>query len=72
MNPNVLCSISEQARDNFTVVALDNGTYGSTGDQCTAAQQLDLELLARVLVSRTQLRHTRRGFADCIAAPDGS
>jgi sulfopyruvate decarboxylase beta subunit len=47
MNPNALCSISQQARENLTVVALDNGTYGSTGNQKTASQQLDLELLAR-------------------------
>jgi sulfopyruvate decarboxylase subunit beta len=47
MNPNALCSISQQARGNFTVVALDNGTYGSTGNQRTASQRLDLELLAR-------------------------
>jgi len=47
MNPNAMCSIAQQARDNLTVVALDNGTYGSTGDQCTASQKLDLELLAR-------------------------
>jgi sulfopyruvate decarboxylase subunit beta len=47
MNPNALCSISQQARSNLTVVALDNGTYGSTGNQRTASQSLDLELLAR-------------------------
>ena len=47
MNPNVLCSIAQQAGGNVTVLALDNGTYGSTGDQCTASQRLDLELLAR-------------------------
>jgi sulfopyruvate decarboxylase beta subunit len=47
MNPNALCSISQRARDNLTVVALDNGTYGSTGDQHTASQHLDLELLAQ-------------------------
>ena len=47
MNPNAMCSIAQQAQDNLTVVALDNGTYGSTGDQCTASQKLDLELLAR-------------------------
>ncbi|MFZ0926101.1 MAG: sulfopyruvate decarboxylase subunit alpha [Halobacteriota archaeon] len=47
MNPNAMCSIAQEARDNLTVVALDNGTYGSTGDQCTASQKLDLEFLAR-------------------------
>jgi sulfopyruvate decarboxylase beta subunit len=47
MNPNALCSISQQARHNLTIVALDNGTYGSTGDQYTASQHLDLALLAQ-------------------------
>jgi sulfopyruvate decarboxylase subunit beta len=47
MNPNALCSISQQAQGNLTVVALDNGTYGSTGDQHTASQHLNLELLAQ-------------------------
>ena len=47
MNPNVLCSISQLASNNLTILALDNGTYGSTGNQQTASQKLDLELLAR-------------------------
>ena len=59
MNPNVLCSISQQARDNLTVVALDNGTYGSTGNQQTASQQLDLELLARGF----GIEHTSKVYA---------
>jgi sulfopyruvate decarboxylase subunit beta len=58
MNPNALCSISEQARDNLTVVALDNGTYGSTGNQHTASQQLDLELLARSF----GIEHTSKAY----------
>jgi sulfopyruvate decarboxylase beta subunit len=58
MNPNVLCSISQQAKDNLTVVALDNGTYGSTGDQCTASQRLDLELLARGF----GIQHTAKAY----------
>jgi len=59
MNPNVLCSISQQARDNLVILALDNGTYGSTGDQCTASQQLDLELLARGF----GIEHTTKAYA---------
>lgn len=47
MNPNALCSVSQLARNNLTILALDNGTYGSTGNQQTASQKLDLELLAR-------------------------
>jgi sulfopyruvate decarboxylase len=62
MNPNAMCSIAQQARDNLTVVALDNGTYGSTGDQCTASQKLDLELLARGF----GIEHTTKAYT----APD--
>jgi sulfopyruvate decarboxylase beta subunit len=66
MNPNAMCSIAQQARDNLTVVALDNGTYGSTGDQCTASQKLDLELLARGF----GIEHTTKAYtaADVLTA----
>jgi sulfopyruvate decarboxylase beta subunit len=47
MNPNALCSVSQFGKENLTIVALDNGTYGSTGNQQTASQKMDLELLAR-------------------------
>ncbi len=47
MNPNALSSISRFARNNLTILALDNGTYGTTGNQQTASQRFDLELLAR-------------------------
>jgi len=47
MNPNALCSVSQFGGENLTIVGLDNGTYGSTGNQQTASQKLDLELLAR-------------------------
>ena len=47
MNPNALCSVSQFGKKNLTIVALDNGTYGSTGNQQTASQKIDLELLAR-------------------------
>ncbi len=47
MNPNTLSSISRLARSNLTILALDNGTYGTTGNQQTASQRFDLELLAR-------------------------
>jgi sulfopyruvate decarboxylase subunit beta len=59
MNPNALCSIAQQARENLTVVALDNGTYGSTGDQHTASQHLDLELLAQGF----GIKHTSKVYA---------
>jgi sulfopyruvate decarboxylase subunit beta len=72
MNPNVLCSISQQARDNFTVVALDNGTYGSTGNQQTASQKLDLELLARSFgIEHTRKVYTAEGLLSALQLPVG-
>jgi len=72
MNPNVLCSISQQARDNFTIVALDNGTYGSTGNQQTASQQLDLELLARGFgIKHTRKAYTAEGLLTALQLPAG-
>lgn len=72
MNPNVLCSISQQARDNLTVVALDNATYGSTGDQCTASQQLDLELLARGFgIEHTSKAYTAEDLLTALQLPVG-
>jgi sulfopyruvate decarboxylase subunit beta len=72
MNPNVLCSIAQQARDNLTVAALDNATYGSTGDQCTASQQLDLELLARGFgIEHTSKAYTAEDLLTALQLPVG-
>jgi len=48
MNPNVLTQIAVQQPSNLTVVAVNNGAYGSTGNQETlACECIDLELMAR-------------------------
>jgi sulfopyruvate decarboxylase subunit beta len=48
MNPNILCEISATGPANLAIIVLDNGTYGTTGDQKTAAyDRIDLELVAR-------------------------
>ncbi|MDL5502731.1 MAG: thiamine pyrophosphate-dependent enzyme, partial [Candidatus Methanoperedens sp.] len=48
MNPNALISIGEYSPHNLTVIAIDNASYGSTGNQETCTQSLiDLELLAK-------------------------
>ncbi len=48
MNPNILCEIALLKPSNLTIILLDNGTYGTTGNQITPAYGfLDLELLAR-------------------------
>ncbi|MBN1134906.1 MAG: sulfopyruvate decarboxylase subunit beta [Methanosarcinaceae archaeon] len=48
MNPNALLEAARASPSNLTIVALDNGAYGSTGSQETfTARFLDIELLAR-------------------------
>lgn len=44
----ILPVVAATAPKNLTIVCLDNGVYGSTGDQCSPAYQtIDLELIAR-------------------------
>ena len=47
MNPNALLEVGREAPENLTIIALDNGAYGSTGSQETCAlRYIDLEILA--------------------------
>lgn len=48
MNPGTLATAASAAPANLTIVAIDNGAYGSTGNQPTLAGTcVDLEQLAR-------------------------
>ena len=48
MNPNALVEAARAGPSNLTIIALDNGAYGSTGSQETfTARFLDIELLAQ-------------------------
>jgi len=48
MNPGTLATAAGAAPENFTIVAIDNGAYGSTGNQPTLASScVDLEQVAR-------------------------
>lgn len=48
LGSSILSVAAAAAPENLTVIALDNGAFGSTGNQPTyAAADLDLELLAR-------------------------
>ncbi len=48
MNPNALISIGEHNPHNLSVIAIDNATYGSTGNQETCTRSVvDLELMAK-------------------------
>jgi sulfopyruvate decarboxylase len=48
MNPNVLASVAQEKPDNLTIVCFDNSAHGSTGNQKTYSECMDLELLAKV------------------------
>ncbi len=48
MNPSSLATIAQMNPKNLTIVAVDNGVHGSTGNQPTAANSCaDLEFVAR-------------------------
>jgi sulfopyruvate decarboxylase len=48
MNPGTLATAAHFSPGNLTVFAIDNGSYGSTGNQPTLARScVDLELVAR-------------------------
>ncbi len=48
MNPGTLATAASLAPKNLTIVAIDNGAYGSTGNQATlTASCVDLEAVAR-------------------------
>jgi len=50
MNPGTLATVSLAAPENLTLLAIDNASYGSTGNQPTCTRTcVDLELLARGL-----------------------
>jgi sulfopyruvate decarboxylase beta subunit len=70
MNPNILCEISTTGPANLTIIVLDNGTYGTTGDQKTAAyDRIDLELVARSFgIKNTMKAATKTKIAQAVAS----
>lgn len=56
----VMPVISAESPENLVIVCLDNGVYGSTGNQCSPAYEtVDLELLAKASgISQTFKVHT--------------
>jgi sulfopyruvate decarboxylase subunit beta len=47
MNPNVLASVAQEKPENLTIICFDNSAHGSTGNQKTYSECMDLELLAK-------------------------
>ncbi|MGP8329030.1 MAG: sulfopyruvate decarboxylase subunit beta [Methanosarcinaceae archaeon] len=70
MNPNTLLEIACMHPSNLTIVALDNGAYGSTGSQETlTAKFLDLELLARGCgIENTVKVHTQKEVENALSS----
>ncbi len=57
MNPGTLATAAHCAPGNLTIFAIDNGSYGSTGDQPTLTSScVDLELVARGFGIRDSLK----------------
>jgi sulfopyruvate decarboxylase subunit beta len=70
MNPGTLAVVAATAPRNLTLLAIDNGAYGSTGSQLThAASCVDLELVARGFGVANTVKTA--GGADLVAAMDG-
>ena len=68
MNPNIFDEIAATGPANLTIIVLDNGTYGTTGDQKTAAyDRIDLELIARSFgIKNTAKASTRTKIAQAL------
>jgi sulfopyruvate decarboxylase beta subunit len=59
MNPGTLATAASLAPQNLTIIAIDNGAYGSTGNQPTlAASCVDLEQVARGFGFRNTVKVT--------------
>jgi sulfopyruvate decarboxylase alpha subunit len=68
MNPGILTDISGMRPANLTVILLDNGAYGTTGDQKIASyDHIDLSLVARSLgIGNTKRASTVSEIADAL------
>ncbi len=68
MNPGTLGTMAYLRPGNLSVVAIDNGSYGSTGDQPTlTARCTDLEMVARGFgISNTVKVSTKRDLIEAI------
>ncbi len=69
MNPNVLASVAQEKPENLTIVCFDNSAHGSTGNQKTYSESMDLELLAKVYgIGNTSKVSTPKGLLEALEA----
>lgn len=68
MNPGTLATIARTSPGNLTVLAIDNGSYGSTGNQVTATRDfVDLSLVAYGFGIREVMTvSSRRGIIEAV------
>jgi sulfopyruvate decarboxylase subunit beta len=68
MSPGVLATTAHFSPRNLTIIAIDNGTYGSTGNQPTlTASCVDLSLVAKGFGIRKVVKFaSRKEFADAL------
>lgn len=71
MNPGTLATAAYLLPKNLTVLAIDNGSYGSTGDQPTLTGScVDLEIVARGFgIKDTCKVSTRKDIVDAMKRP---
>lgn len=70
LGTSVLPVVSSEKPENLTIICLDNGTFGSTGNQCTPAYSMvDLELAARAFgIKNTCCVHTPEELASAFSS----
>lgn len=68
MNPGTLATIAGTSPGNLTVIAIDNGSYGSTGNQVTATRNfVDLSLVAYGFgIRKVMTVSSRRGIIEAV------
>lgn len=67
MNMGSLVTIFNQNPKNLILIVFDNGCYGSTGNQCTYAQTIDLLEVAKGIGFKDCYKYEDIDFADILA-----
>lgn len=66
MNLGSLATIFNQNPKNFILIVFDNGCYGSTGNQCTYAQNVNLLEVAKSIGFKNSYDYNEINFKDIL------
>lgn len=71
MNPGTLATVASESPKNLTIIAIDNGSYGSTGGQPTYTSAcVDLEAVARGFGIRNTVKvSSAEGMVGALSSP---